>query len=852
MIKKLILIDGHALFHRAFHALPPFRSPRGEVVNAVYGFLSVLLKTIKEVNPDYIVATFDMAAKTFRHKEYKEYKGHREAAPDELHDQLPLLKELLESFGIPMYELEGFEADDLIGTLTEKSKKESDLQVIILTGDLDTLQLVDENRVVVFTPKKGVSDSMVYDERAVFDRFELKPEQMIDYKGLRGDPSDNIPGVPGVGDKTAISLLKKYGTIENLYKTLEEEKTEGISPKMQQKLIDNKDKAFFSKKLATIVRDVDIKFSLKDADWREKYKAKHVEDDIKELGFFSILERLPHKKSKKEAGEKGKVNLEEGFGKDKIKDSFAFNIVGNSAYIAVDSRTVYKADLKSLKEIFENPELEKIGHNIKPLIKKMISAGISPQGPYFDTEIAAYLLSAGRRDYGLERVYFAEFTKSLPVDDRLHPAIVWELKNILAKKLKSISSWDVANDIEMPLIEVLAQMERRGIKIDLEGLKELSKTVDKELSGLEKEIYRLAGEEFNISSPKQLAEILFTKLNIQGRIRKTTGGSVSTAASELEKIRGEHEIVDHILKFRELQKLKTTYIDPFPSLVARDGRLHTTYKQTVTATGRLASSEPNLQNIPVRTELGQQFRGSFVADKGYKLVAFDYSQFELRILAHISGDKKLIKAFKEGDDIHLRTASEVFDVRPEQVTSHMRRQAKVLNFGIIYGMGVRGFAQAARINTEKAKQFIDRYFEEFAGVAQFIEDTKKKAYEQGGVETIFGRKRELPDIYASMPMLVSQAQRMAVNLPIQGTQADLMKMTMISLYKHIEEKYPNDEVRMLLQIHDELVFEIKEDQGEGITKEIKKIMESVYKLKVPVIVEAKEGDDWATMEKVGF
>ncbi len=852
MNKRLILIDGHALFHRAFHALPPFRSPKGEVVNAIYGFISILLKAIKDIKPEYIVSTFDLAAKTFRHIEFEEYKGHRKAAPDELHAQLPRLKEVLESFGIPIYEAEGFEADDVIGTIAEKLKREKDVQVVILTGDLDTLQLVEGEKITVFTPKKGVSDPILYNEKAVFDRFGLRPDQMIDYKGLRGDPSDNIPGVPGIGEKTATTLLKKYENIETLYETLERGEANDISPKIQEKLVENKDKAFLSKRIATIVKDVKMKFSLEDTDWQKRYKVKHVEDDIKDLGFFSLLERLPHREKDKKSDTDAKIELIEGFDKEKVQDRFTFNIVGKSVYISIDPKTVYVTDLESIKDLFKNEEIEKIGHEIKPLLKKLISLGISLKEPYFDTAIAAYLLNPGRRDYSLERVYFAKFAKSVPVDDRLYPALIWELWQNVTKELKDQNIWNVAKDIEMPLVKVLVDMELKGIKIDIKSLEDLAKIVDREISGLRKEIYELAGEEFNISSPKQLAEILYNKLNIQGRIKKTTGGSMSTAASELEKLRDKHEIISHIIKYRELQKLKTTYIDPFPSLVAKDGRVHTTYRQTITSTGRLASADPNLQNIPIRTELGQKFRGSFVADKGYKLVAFDYSQFELRILAHISEDNKLIKAFKEGDDIHLRTASEAFNVNPEQVTPNMRRQAKVLNFGIIYGMGTRGFAQAAKIDMEKAKQFITRYFEEFKGVAEYIEGTKKKAHEQGFVETLFGRKRELPDIHTSIPMLVSQAERMAVNLPIQGTQADLMKMAMIAAYKYLKDKYQENEVRILLQIHDELVCEIKEDKVNDIAKEIKKIMESVYKLKVPVIVDVKEGDDWADMDKIIF
>ncbi len=725
---KLILIDGNALVHRAFHALPPLTSPKGQITNAVFGFCSILLKILKDFKPEYVAATFDMAAPTFRHNEFAEYKAKRVKAPQELYDQIPLVKQVLEAFGIPVFENPGYEADDLIGTLAEKIRATKGVQIIIATGDLDTLQLVEDKKVVVFTLRKGMSDTVIYDESAVVERYGLKPSQLSDYRGLKGDPSDNIPGVPGIGDKTAGQLIKDFENLEKLYQALESGKADSISKGLQEKLIANKEQAFFSKQLSVIVRDVPVEFSLKKAQWRNHIDIQKLGTLFADFGFKSLDKRLA--------------------------------------------------------------EIDLVDLEVKPLSR----------------EVSPLSLEKQFADLGMQKIY---------------------------------------ETIEKPLTPVLIDMQKWGIKIDVPMLKKLLEKTSAELADLEGNIFKQAGSQFNINSPNQLATILYDKLEIKGRVRKTAGGSRSTAAPELEKLRDEHAIIDMVLQYRELQKLKTTYIEPFPSLVSPDGRIHTTYDQMGAATGRLSSSNPNLQNIPIRTALGQEFRKAFVAEEGFQLVSADYSQIELRIVAHLAGDKKMIDAFRKGEDIHTRTASEIFEVTPAQVTKDMRRQAKVLNFGVLYGMGFLGVARAAGVSREQGKQFIEKYFAEFSGVAEYIENTKKQAYELGYVETLFGRRRTIPEIQSTMPQLRSAGERMAVNMPIQGTAADLIKMAMVKVYEFLEE---DRGARMLLQVHDELLFEIKDSEIERLVKPIKKIMEEVHIFKVPIVVDIKTGPNWRDMK----
>ncbi len=887
-MKKLVLIDSNALVHRAFHALPPtLTSPKGVMTNAVYGFTSVLLKMFKDLKPDYIAATYDLAGPTFRHEEFAEYKAHREKAPNELYAQIPLTKEVVRAFGIPIFEKQGFEADDLIGALAEKAKKNppaGGLQVIIVTGDMDTLQLVDGDKVVVFTLRKGLTDTITYNEEEVKKRYGIKPDQVVDFKGLKGDPSDNIPGVPGIGEKTASMLIQEYGSMEDLYKKIEKEIGKSkLSPKLKEKLIENKDQAFFSKKLATIIRNVDIDFSLDKAEWRKNLDYSELEKKLKEFGFFSLVKRLSDveivnydttssifeqpsavfkaesaqskteeeiKKSLAAMAEAKKITL------DLQEGIFSFT-EDNSAFFSFDlgDLTVVKSGndelWKSFISVFQNPKIFKTGHDLKSMLKKFLEKEIHVRGISFDTKIAAYLLKADRKDYELQVMYANEFGNELSPGSEQRLVAINKLKEHFWEKMKSDGLLKVFEEIEMPLVQVLAEVELTGIKIDQESIKKLSKSVNAEITKLEKSIYDLAGTQFNINSPKQMKEILFERLGLKGKVRKTAKGALSTAAGELEKLAGEHKIIDLILKYREFQKLKSTYIEPFPLLIdSKTSRLHTTFNQTGTVTGRLSSQDPNLQNIPIRTELGQEFRKAFISSPGFKLVSFDYSQLELRIAAHISGDAKMTAAFKRGEDIHTRTAAEIFGVEPKNVTANMRREAKAMNFGLLYGMGVMGFQRASGVSRDQAREFIDRYMTEFSGIAKYMEDIKKKARRDGFVSTIFGRRRYLPEINSGMPQLIAQAERMAINHPIQGTEGDFLRIAMGRIYDLIHKEYNDNDIRMLLQVHDELLFEIKNNLVESISPKIKSIMENVAKLDVPLIVDAKRGDNWRDMEGV--
>ncbi|MFH0852236.1 MAG: DNA polymerase [bacterium] len=747
--KTLVLIDSHALIHRAFHALPPLSTQRGERVNAVYGFILVLFKVLKELKPDYVAAAFDLPGPTFRHKEFEEYKATRVKAPDELYAQIGRVKEVVSAFGIPIYEKAGFEADDVIGTVADKVKSEKlRVKSIVVTGDLDTLQLIDDNT-RIYTLRKGVKDTILYDEKMVVERYGLKPEQMPDYRGLKGDPSDNIPGVPGIGEKTATELLKEFGTVEKLYETLENSKFKVKSAKSKlkikslvNKLIENKDQAIFSKYLATIKRDVALKFNLKDAKFG-KYDLEKIKSLFKELEFFSLINRL---------GE----------------------ISAGSANVKEDKK--------------------------------------SPPAP---------LLQRG----GLPEVF-----------EKIEQA---RQAGILSDKVY---------EIEKQVAPVIEQMEKDGIKVDAGKLKELGKKVDGRLISLEKEIHKLAGTEFNISSPQQLAEILFEKLKLETKgLKKTPGRVISTAAPELIKLKGKHKIIDEILEHRELAKLKSTYIDALPGLIGKDGRLHTQYDQLGTATGRLSSKNPNLQNIPVKTELGNEIRKAFVAEKGFLLLAADYSQLELRIVASLAEDKKMIDILKKGEDIHLATAAEVFEVSLKDVTPKMRKSAKALNFGVIYGMSMHGFAQAAGIDFEKAKAFIKKYFEEFEGVARYVDKTKKQVARDSYAETLFGRKRFLPEINSSAWDLRASAERAAINFPVQGTAADLVKMAMVGIKLKINLPAEGQKLKMLLQVHDELLFEAPENEIDELASQIKEIMENVYQLEAPLIVKIEIGPNWGEL-----
>ncbi|MDP2648217.1 MAG: DNA polymerase I [Candidatus Yanofskybacteria bacterium] len=867
MTKKLILIDSNALIHRAFHALPALNSPSGIPSNAVYGFTAVLLKMLKDLKPDYIAATFDLAGPTFRHEEFAEYKAHRIKGPDELHLQIPLVRDVLKAFGIPIFEYGGFEADDLIGTLAEQSKKIKDLQVIIVTGDLDTLQLVENDKVIVFTLKRGVTDTVTYNEKEVHNRYGLKPSQLIDFKGLKGDPSDNIPGVPGIGEKTASTLIQSFGNLERLYEEVsnfqfpisKKQQTKikpPLSEKLIQKLQEHKDMAFFSKKLSTIIRTVPIEFDLKAAQWQEQCDRGALEQKMKDFGFFSLLKRVPEAFGDRQiVRQESMLPPPSAISVSPIlasqpKGEFVLDIVDNDALAVATSETqVSLTDPEDIAPLLNSGQLL-IGYDLKRLYKFFNARRIKLPNPVFDIQIAAYLLNPDGKEYDFENIFLAHTGISPDQNLRFRPAYIWQLKAILEAKMKNQDLTQVFRTIEMPLVQVLARMEEYGIMVDEKALKKLLVSANKTIAKLEKEIYDCCGTTFNINSPQQLGEVLFNTLGLKGRIRRTGGGALSTAASELEKLRELHPVVPLILEYREIQKLKTTYIEPFPALVDSKGRIHTTYLQTGAATGRLASQNPNLQNIPTQEGLGQEFRKSFTAPKGFQLVSFDYSQLELRLVAHLAKDSKMIETFKRKEDIHTRTAMEIFGVPADKVTKDMRRQAKVLNFGIIYGMGPLAFGRAAGIDRTRAKEFIDRYFEEFQGVAAYMVNMKKFAAKHGYVETLFGRKRPMPDITSSIPQIQAQAERMAINQPVQGTEADLIKLAMIAIDDYLESNNLSKDARMLLQVHDELVFEIRTGRMEELIPKITSIMEEIHSFDVPIVVDSKYGDNWSEMKSL--
>ncbi|MBU2595257.1 DNA polymerase I, partial [Patescibacteria group bacterium] len=830
--KKLVLIDGHAIIHRAFHAIPSLTTPKGELVNGVYGFSLILLNVLKKIKPTHLVVALDVGGETVRHREYKEYKAHRVKAPEELHNQVPRIKEVLAAFNIPVFLKKGYEADDIIGTLSCQAEKYKNLETIIVTGDLDTLQLVSP-QTKVFTMRRGLTDTIIYDEKSVQERFGFGPEKMVDFKGLAGDPSDNIPGVKGIGEKTATDLIKKYRSIEEIYKALGAAKL-NISPRYQEILLEQKDEAFLSKKLATILVDLDVSLDLKKAELHD-YERTKVLKLFQELGFRSLISKLPLAKKDRESGQESlfgsesaqktekqgnyylvdnrqkfenlykKIKLAKYFVFDTETDTLGGKLIGISfsfkekeAYYLSLLNKESNYYLKKLKPIFESNIYKKIGHNLKYDCLILSKNKIRVSGLKFDTMLAAYILHPGKRNYSLESLAF--------IDLGLEKTAIEELigrkgeKKLDRAPLKAVSNYSCEDadltlrlynlyrprlkkrlkkifySLEMPLIIVLSQMEENGIKLDSQFLKKMSRKISQEINLLKEKIYKLAGSRFNINSTQQLRQVLFEKLKIAALEVKKTKTGLSTAASELEKIRERHKIIDLIVKYREITKLKNTYLDALPKLVASDGRIHTSFNQTITATGRLSSSNPNLQNIPIRTELGNKIRQAFIVERGSKLLAFDYSQIELRVVAHLAGDSKMISAFKKGEDIHAATASWLFNKPIKKITKFERREAKTVNFGVLYGISSYGLSQGAKMERAEAAEFIDNYFKTFKGVKKYLDETKEMAKRLGYVETIFGRRRYIPEINSNVYDIAMAAERMAINMPVQGTAADIIKL----------------------------------------------------------------------------
>src|SRR3989344_1069152 len=785
--KKLVLFDAHAIIHRAYHALPEFATSSGEPTGALYGLSTMLLKIIGELKPDFMVACFDLPSPTHRHEVYDAYKAGRAKIDDNLILQLERAKDVFIALGIPIYSHPGFEADDIIGTIVEtvkgrtfKNPQGSTLEIIIASGDMDALQLVDDKRVQVYTLKKGISDTILYDEKKVLKRFGFPPKLLVDYKGLRGDPSDNIIGVKGIGEKTATALIQECGTIENIYKNLNKVK---LSDRIKNLLKENEKEALFSKTLATIRTDAPIHFVLP-PEWKQNLELDKL------LNLFSKLE---------------------------------FRTMGERAKkLMTNDQQLTTNDKKSNE----------------PQANKLISQEAK------ELALALWVIDSNMTNPSMEDVM--RFTKAKSTK---------EAKKVIESELDKRKVRKVFEEIEKPIMKVVEEMNERGVKIDRKVLKNLSSKYHAELTRLEQAIWKEAGEEFNINSPKVLSDILFNKLQLaEKRQKKTPTGALSTKESELEKLRDKHPVIALILEYRELAKLLSTYIDAIPPLLDKNSRLHSTFLQAGTTTGRMTSNSPNLQNIPNKTILGRAIRHAFVAEKDFKLVSLDYSQIELRIAAILSKDKKLIEIFKNGEDVHAGVAMRVFKVPKESVDKSMRTRAKTINFGILYGMGINALRANLGVRRQEAQEFYNKYFATFAGLAVYLSKIKAEAERKGYTETLFGRKRYFTGLNSPLPYVRAQAERMATNAPIQGTQADLIKIAMKRIDEHIKSVKHKDEMHLILQVHDELVYEVRDSLVNEAIKNFKQFMETILSAEetfgVSIMVKVEVGENWGDMRRI--
>ncbi|MBI2551357.1 DNA polymerase I [Candidatus Uhrbacteria bacterium] len=876
-----VLLDGNALLHRAWHAIPPLTKPDGTVVNAVYGFAMVLEKLLTDQKPAYVAVAWDLPGKTFRHEMFEPYKAQRETKEQELYDQIPMIQDLLATFGIPSVSLPGYEADDIIGTLAEKAK-EKQWQTMIVTGDLDSLQLVDKTTEVLFFVK-GLSQTKRYDIDAVKERYGgLTPTELIEYKALRGDTSDNIPGVRGIGEKSAEELVGKYHSIEKMFEAL---KAGTLSSKYAQKLEGQEKTAEMARALVTIVRDLPLKIDLASTaispTW-DKVLAFY-----REYGFKTLIRRHEN--------EPNPLQLPLGRGrvrgvvasKDEVKtvtetqftealtklsgETVAFllgeqpaDLFGSrlSALCVSDGKTTLlltHPSAESLRHLHDRlaHASHVATHDLKSSLKLYPFA---TDARWFDIMLAAYVLNPGTRGHDLpsivneyQHIQLPEWPRQFTVEKELRllaqtTALLPGLKAILKKKLADEGAQPVFEDMEMPLVPILNKMEKTGISLDQSALTKLSKRLKHDLEQVAQDIYKAAGSTFNINSPSQLGQVLYEKLALPTKGIKRTKQGFSTAAPELEKMMDAHPVIPFISQYREWSKLQSTYVEALPSLIEQDGRIHTTYQQAVAATGRLSSKDPNLQNIPIKTELGNEIRKAFVAGRGKKLVSADYSQIELRLAAVIAKDKPFIQAFVDGADVHTRTAAEVWGVEEGRVTKEQRRAAKAINFGILYGMGSRSLAASTGMKQDEAKTFIETYFSIHTGIREYLDAMKAFAHEKGYVETLFGRRRYLPEIRGSVPQLIAQAERMAINMPIQGTAADLMKKAMIAVDGWLTaSKWP---AAMILQVHDEIVLEVDDDAVKSVAMGVREIMEGVTHWEVPLVVDVEQGDNWGGLKPI--
>jgi len=957
-MERLMLLDGYGLVYRGYFALPPLTTSRGELVNGVFGFCSIVLRGFQDLQPDYVAVSFDLPGPTFRHEQYADYKATRVKMPDDLRDQFPKVREVVKALRIPVYEMPGYEADDVIGTITRQMEAREDIETTIVTVDLDMLQLVTP-RTRLMTTRSGVENTVMYDVARIDERFGLRPDQMIDYKALKGDPTDNIPGVPGVGEKTAAKLIREFGDLDSLYERIDE-----VTPeKLRAKLLEHRDQVVQGHELSTIVRDLPVELDLEAARLGD-YDRDTVVRLFREYEFRTLIERLPPIEGESaveradslravaqsgtvpaarvagqprptgwgpgRAGgrhEGGELQLRLDFdavagapsdgtaaedavlpespdGADDatgdlpsalaaaIVDPGRIEVIGagrvdgleswlgaqpavgvslllddprprrglplSLAVAGADGRVVAADGAESadaLRRLLERIGTPLVGHEVKPvLVARFIDDEAAPITPIaFDTQIAAYILNAALRSQTIADVVAEQLDQILPPAAEL-PATAraglealsaLAVREPLETRLEAEQLARLFREVELPLIPVLARMEAVGVALDLDALALLDREFRAETDRLEGEIYADVGHEFNLGSPKQLEQVLFFELNLPKGRRTKTG--YSTDASVLEDLRPAHPMIDKLLEWRIYTKLRSTYVEALPTLIAADGRLHTTFHQAVASTGRLSSSDPNLQNIPIRTPLGRRIRRAFVAgEEGVTLLAADYSQIELRILAHVSGDEHLRDAFARQADIHRETAARVLHKAPGEITADERSMAKMVNFGLAYGMSDFGLASRANIPRKEAQEFINSYFAAYSGISYYMMAIKEQAKNQGFVETLLGRRRQIPELRAANPALRGAGERMAINMPIQGTAADIQKIAMIRVAERLGSEGLN--ARLLLTVHDELLFETPREEVERLAQLVRETMEGALPLDVPLIVDVKVGDDWESMQ----
>ena len=828
-----MILDGNSIVNRAFYGIRLLTNKDGIYTNAIYGFLNILFKYISEEQPTHLCVAFDVHAPTFRHKAFSEYKAQRKGMPDELRQQMPILKEILSAMNIKMLELEGYEADDIIGTVS-RICDENNVVCNILTGDKDDLQLASKNTIVkLITTRNGVTDTVNYTDDTVFEKYGVTPTEFIDVKGLMGDTSDNIPGVTGIGEKTAFSLIQKFKSIENIYANIDDTT---ISKGVRTKLTDGKNDAFNSKFLATIDRNVPIDFTIDECIIKE-YNNDLLVTLFTNLNFTSFLKKLD---IKTEVTSDVKVldDKENLFKNIDTKKEILYYFDDEICYAATDINDITKVTMDDIVPYIKNPEIKKVSHNIKEHILYFNKLNISYENGYFDTMIAYYILNPSGTDYSLDTIAL----ESLGNNNSNKLIEIISLYNKFKKQISENNQEKLFYNIEMPLVEVLASMQINGVMVDKENLLQFQSMLALRIDEITNKIYQLCDTEFNINSPKQLGEVLFEKLRLP--IIKKTKSGYSTSVEVLEKLKGSHEVIDLIMEYRHLVKLKGTYADGLLTVINKTtGKIHSNFNQTVTVTGRISSTEPNLQNIPIRTELGREVRKMFTAsDDNHILVDADYSQIELRVLAHISEDKNMTDAFNNHEDIHTRTASQIFNVDTSSVTSQMRSRAKTVNFGIVYGMGDFSLAQELGIKKFEAKEYIDNYFINFNGVKNYMENIVETAKNDGYVTTIFGRRRYLPELSAGNFIQRSFGERVAMNTPIQGSAADIIKIAMVNIYQRLKKEKLNS--KLILQVHDELIIDAYKSELEQVKNILKYEMENAVKLSVPLIADMNVGETW--------